>query len=132
MNRAQPPLTAWSTLTWPSGGTRGAEIGLDTVDEDRDVGSDGAGLVDDVVADAWFAGEEVSQDRLHGSAGQLLIDARSHGVREKTGQTQPDTQPLTSIAPILGKDGASSSQDSPLSSVSQSLPPVVPKQKRPL
>ena len=111
---------------------RGAKIGLDPVDEDRDMGSDGASLVDDVVADARFASEEVSQDRLDGPAGQLLIDTRSHCVREQTGQTQPDSQPLTSIAPILGKDGASSSQDSPLSSVSQSLPPVVPKQKLPL
>ena len=108
----------------------GAHVGLGSVDEDGDVGSDLARVVQDVVAETRDPHEQVleciSDTVSDNGMGLPDVDRlREHPRKLDDGHGTRLT------APILGNAGLNSSQLSPLSVVSHSFPPVVPKQKVP-
>lgn len=112
-------------------GDASREIGLDTVDEDRDVRSDPTGLIDDVVTQAGEPGEQVLERRRDGLTFDVVIVPDIDGLGENPRKPETGRHPTRLTAPMRGNDGSSSCQASPLSSVSQTLPPVVPKQNLP-
>lgn len=97
----------------------GLERRLIAIDEHGDMGSDATTLIHDVISQPRFPSEETLQCRRHAVALDRLGHGRVDRIGQHPGESDRDTQRKSLIAPILGKEGTSCFQVSPLSMVSQ-------------
>lgn len=109
----------------------GPHVGLISVDEYRYVRSDVAVLLDDMAPQPWLTFKQVSNHRSHVTTFEGVHTRAPDYVGEDPGQMERDVQPMTFRAPIRGKAEGNWFQLSPLSSVTHTLPPVVPNANRP-
>ena len=101
------------------------------VHEDRNMGADLAVFVDYVRPDPGLHSKQLVERLLKIRSSDLVDEPRLDRVREQPRQPKRRGHGISWIAPIRGNEGSSCSHRPPLSVVSQSLPPVVPKQNIP-
>lgn len=95
------------------------------------MGPDRPGGIQQMATQSGLFDEESLQSFPHSLTFDFNVSITGHGMLEHPWELDDGGHTISSIAPIRGNVGGSSLQDSPLSAVSQSLPPVVPKQNVP-
>lgn len=109
----------------------GVEIGSGRIDEDQDMTPDPPALVQQMISQTGLIDKQAFEYLAKGLPLGLVSRPSRHRLGQDTGQPDGDAHTTIRIAAIRGNEGSSSAQLSPVSRVSHSLPPVVPKQKAP-